>query len=133
MYKYGMDNCCNEKYYRDKNYRPVSLLPVISKVLERAIFEQMIQYLEENNLLHPSHHGFRSHHSTVTALIEMYDQWVEGFENGMLSAVVMLDLSAAFDVVDHTILIQKLQLYGFEECFLSWFHSYLKADHSRFM
>ena len=91
-----------------KNYRPVSLLPVISKVLERAIFEQMIQYLEGNNLLHPSHHGFRSHHSTVTALIEMYDQWVEGFENGMLSAVVMLDLSAAFDVVDHSILIQKL-------------------------
>ena len=108
-----------------KNYRPVSLLPVISKVLERAIFEQMIQYLEENNLLHPSHHGFRSNHSTVTALIEMYDQWVEAFEDDKLSAVVMLDLSAAFDVVDHEILIQKLEIYGFEECCISWFQSYL--------
>ena len=57
-----------------KNYRPVSLLPVISKVLERALFEQMITYLENNHLLHPSHHGFRANHSTATALIEMYDQ-----------------------------------------------------------
>ena len=85
----------------------------------------MIKYLEENNLLHPSHHGFRSGHSTVTALVEMYDQWIEALENDKLSAVVMLDLSAAFDVVDHQILIQKLEIYGFEECYLSWFRSYL--------
>ena len=112
-----------EEVIYPKNYRPVSLLPVISKVLERAIFEQMIKYLEENNLLHPSHHGFRSGHSTVTALVEMYDQWIEALENDKLSAVVMLDLSAAFDVVDHQILIQKLEIYGFEEYYLSWFRS----------
>ena len=56
-----------------KNYRPVSLLPVFSKVLERCIFSQMVQYLEENNLFHPSHHGFRAKHSTATALIQMFD------------------------------------------------------------
>ena len=78
-----------------KNYRPVSLLPVISKILERAIFDQMINYLEANHLLHPSHHGFRSKHSTVTALIELYDQWIEAFEKDEVSAAVMLDLSAA--------------------------------------
>ena len=55
----------------------------------------------------------------------MYDQWVEAFEDDKLSAVVMLDLSAAFDVVDHEILIQKLEIYGFEECCISWFQSYL--------
>ena len=55
----------------------------------------------------------------------MYDQWVEAYENDKLSAVVMLDLSAAFDVVDHEILIKKLEIYGFEECCTSWFESYL--------
>ena len=114
-----------------KNYRPVSLLPVISKVLERVIFDQMINYLEANHLLHPSHHGFRSKHSTVTALIEMYDQWIEAFEKDEVSAAVMLDLSAAFDVVDHDILIQKLALYGFGECSTSWLRSYLTCRSQR--
>ena len=108
-----------------KNYRPVSLLPVLSKVLERVIFEQMISYLEHNQLLHPSHHGFRTGHSTVTALIEMYDQWIEALEKEEVTAVVMLDLSAAFDVVDHTILLQKLEILGFKECSLAWLRSYL--------
>ena len=120
----------NEKIY-PKNYRPVSLLPVISKVLERAIFEQFTSYLETNDLLHPSHHGFRANHSTVTALIEMYDQWIEAFENDEVTAVVMLDLSAAFDVVDHEILIQKLKLYGFEDCAISWLRSYLSGRSQR--
>lgn len=110
-----------------KNYRPVSLLPVLSKVLERVIFEQMISYLEENHLLHHSHHGFRSSHSTATALIEMYDQWIEAFENDKITAVVMLDLSAAFDVVDHDIMIQKLEILGFEESVISWLRSYLSG------
>ena len=108
-----------------KNYRPVSLLAVFSKILERVIFEQMIQYLEVNHLLHRSHHGFRSSHSTVTALIEMYDQWMDALENDEVSAVIMLDLSAAFDVVDHEILIQKLEIYGVEAATIPWFRSYL--------
>ena len=64
----------------------------------------MVKYLEENNLLHPSHHGFRAKHSTCTALIQMFDSWIEAFEHGEVSAVLMLDMSAAFDVVDHHIL-----------------------------
>ena len=85
----------------------------------------MVNYLEENNLLHPSHHGFRAKHSTCTALIQMFDSWIEAFENGEVSAVLMLDMSAAFDVVDHHILLSKLELYGFEDCTLSWINSYL--------
>ena len=108
-----------------QNYRPVSLLPILSKLLERAVFGQMIKYLEDNNLLHPSHHGFRSRHNTATALIQMFDKWVEEFEDDKISAVVMLDLSAAFDVVDHDILIAKLKIYGFEDRALSWLSSYL--------
>ena len=114
----------NEILY-PKNYRPVSLLPVLSKVLERCIFAQMVKYLEESNLLHPSHHGFRAKHSTVTALIQMFDTWIDAYERNEVSAVLMLDMSAAFDVVDHAILLSKLELYGFRECALSWIASYL--------
>ena len=108
-----------------KNYRPVSLLPIFSKILERAIFSQIIQYFEENDLIHPSHHGFRQKHSTSTALLQMFDVWVEAFENGDISTVIMLDMSAAFDLVDHNILVQKLSIYGFEDNTLQWFSSYL--------
>ena len=110
-----------------KNYRPVSLLPVLSKVLERCVFVQMVNYLEETELLHPSHHGFRAKHSTVSALIQMFDSWIEAFEDDKVSAVIMLDMSAAFYVVDHEILLGKLALYGFEESALSWTNSYLSG------
>ena len=107
------------------NFRPVALLPIFSKILERAIFQQFIEYLESNRILHPSHHGFRSAHSTCTALLQMYDTWVDAQAEGEISAVIMLDMSAAFDVVDHPILLDKMKLYGFNECSLSWLSSYL--------
>ena len=115
-----------EEVLYPKNYRPVSLLSVLSKVMERCVFVQMVNYLEENDLLHPSHHGFRAKHSTLSALIQMFDTWIEAFEDDEVSAVIMLDMSAAFDVVDHGILLSKLELYGFEESALSWINSYLR-------
>ena len=114
----------NEVLYA-KNYRPVSLLSVLSKVLERCIFVQVVDYLECNRLLHPSHHGFRSNHSTLSALVQMFDTWVEAFEDDEVSAVIMLDMSAAFDTVDHDILLKKMDLYGFDHTAISWFRSYM--------
>ena len=108
-----------------KNYRPVALLPVLSKILEKAIFLQTIEYLESNGLIHPSHHGFRSGHNTCTALIEMYDTWIQAIENDEIAAVFLIDMSAAFDVVDHDILLKKLELYGFENSSKEWYESYL--------
>ena len=108
-----------------KNFRPVALLSIFSKVLERAVFLQIIDYMENNELLHPSHHGFRRHHSTATALLEMYNVWLEAFDQDKLTAVVMLDLSAAFDVVDPEILLKKLSIYGFQENAVGWIRSYL--------
>ena len=66
-----------------KNYRPVALLPIFSKILEKAIFLQLVVYLDTNALLHPNHHGSRHHHNTATALIQMYDQWLEEVEEGI--------------------------------------------------
>ena len=108
-----------------KNYRPVALLPILSKIIEKAIFLQTIEYLEENNLLHPSHHGFRNCHNTATAILQMYDQWINAQDKGEISAVVMLDMSAAFDLVDSTILLDKMKIYGFDDNSLKWFQSYL--------
>ena len=109
-----------------KNYRPVALLPIMSKVLEKAIFVQVMEYIEVNEILHSSHHGSRPWHSTCTAIIEMQNSWINAIERGDLVGVMMLDLSAAFDLVDHELLIQKLQLMGFQETVLQWFTSYLK-------
>ena len=75
-----------------KNYRPVALLPIISKILERAVFAQVIKYFESNHLLHPSHHGFRSLHNTSTALLQMFDTRLDAIANEDVSAVILLDL-----------------------------------------
>ena len=98
-----------------KNYRPVAILPIFSKILERVIFMQIVEYMDINKLFHPNHHGFRKHHNTTTALLQMYDSWIEGVENSELVGVCMLDMSAAFDVVSHQILLDKMKLYGFKE------------------
>ena len=120
-----------DEFTEPKNYRPVALLSIFSKILERAVFLQVMEYMEQNQLLHPSHHGFRAKHSTATALLEMYNGWVEAFDEDKLTAVVMLDLSAAFDVVDTDILLDKLRVYGFQQCAVSWLESYLRNRHQQ--
>ena len=74
---------------------------------------------------HPNHHGFKANHSTATAISQIYDFWIRSAENIELTAALFLDLSAAFDVVDHKILLDKLELYKFSPRALSWFRSYL--------
>ena len=108
-----------------KNYRPVALIPVLSKVLERVVSQQIIQYLSKNNILNPNHHAYRSKHNTSTAMIQMVNSWAEALESGEMAGVCLLDMSAAFDIVNHDILLQKMTLYGFEENIISWLRSYL--------
>ena len=110
-----------------KNYRPVALLPILSKILEKAVFLQLVEYLDTYNLLSPNHHGSRRSHNTSTALIQMYDQWIEEMEDGKLVGIMMIDLSAAFDMVDHQLLLKKLELFGLEEGVILWMLSYLSG------
>ena len=118
-----------------KNYRPVSILSPVSKVMEKLVYEQIYKYFTRHNLFHPNLHGYRGNRSTQTALLQMYDRWVraahgEGHgQPGQLSGVVLLDLSAAFDLVDHNLLLQKLKVYGLDEWFLTWVNSYLTDRH----
>ena len=89
------------------------------------VFNQIVAYIAENKLMHPNHHAYRSEHNTTTALLQMYDIWLDSLEKGDLAGVCFLDMSAAFDVVDHSLLISKLELYGLDKNVLSWLSSYL--------
>ena len=102
-----------------KNYRPVSILLPISKVLEKIVYEQIYSYFTRNNLFHENLHGYRSNRSTQTALLQMYDRWSRAAHEGMLSGGVLLDLSSAFDLVDPNLLLEKLKIYHFDTYILT--------------
>ena len=108
-----------------KFYRPISNLPEISKLQERIVHNQLYEYLSNNHLLHPCHHGFLQHHSTATALHQIVDTWLKAADTGKLSATLLLDLKAGFDVIEHDVLLSKLKEYGLSDVTLSWFESYL--------
>ena len=84
-----------------------------------------MNYLESNKLLNPNHHGCRQGHNTATALLQMCDQWLEEVDSDLMVGVMLVDLSAAFDMVDHSILLKKLDLYGLDKHSISWMNSYL--------
>ena len=108
-----------------KNYRPVAILSPLSKILEKTVYEQLYRYFTVNKILDPRLHGYRTNRSTQTALLQMYDHWVQAAAQGQVSGAVLLDLSAAFDLVPPASLIEKLKVYGLDEDFLAWVQSYL--------
>ena len=110
---------------KKENYRPVAILSPLSKVLEKAVYEQIYSYFEKNSLFHSALHGYRGNRSTLTALLTMYEKWVKAASHGQVTGVVLADLSAAFDLVSPTLLIRKLKIYGFRDDILAWLTSYL--------
>ena len=107
------------------NYRPISLLPVVSKVFKKVVFNQLYQYVTDNNLIFTSQYGFRKLHSTELASLELVDRVFQYLDKGKLPLSIFLDLSKAFDTLDHYILLNKLKFYGLSSTPLKWFESYL--------
>ena len=107
------------------NYRPISVIPVVSKVFEKIVYDQLYQYLNDNKLLSSCQSGFRSLHSTLTALLEATNSWSVNIDNGFLNGVVFIGLKKAFDTIDHEIILRKLSYFGADQATIKWFQSYL--------
>ena len=112
-----------------QNYRPISLLPSISKIFEKTVLIQLHDFLTQNNILYTSQYGFRQNHSTEFAALETIDIILEKLDNKNTPAAIFLDLSKAFDTIDHEILLHKLNYYGIHGNSLNWFKNYLCNCH----
>ena len=97
------------------NYRPISLLPCVSKIFERVLFNQLYEYFDRNDLLTQHQYGFRKNHSTEFAAMELIDRVANLLELGKIPFNLYIDLSKAFDVLNHDILLSKLEFYGLNE------------------
>ena len=107
------------------NYRPVSLTPILCKVLERIVRIQIVSYLFDNGIIPRSQHGFLSKKSTVSNLIECLDKWTENYDRGIQTDVIYLDYSKCFDSVVHSKLLYKLAKYGFSDNAYKWIENFL--------
>lgn len=109
-----------------KNYRPISVLTCFSKLLEKLMYKRLIKFIEKNKILTPHQHGFRENRSTELAIIEFTNRLTNAIDNGQFTVGIFLDLSKAFDTINHRILIQKLEHYGIRRITKLWFQDYLK-------
>jgi hypothetical protein len=116
--KGSKSQCCN--------YRPISLTPVLCKIMERLVKDSLMTYLLSNNLLNDSQHGFLPGRSTLTCLLSYLENVTYFLECNMCIDVVYLDLTKAFDSVPHKYLLAKLQSYGIDERVLAWIASFLR-------
>ena len=107
------------------NYRPISVISVFSRMLEKIVHDQLIEYLVTNKLLTRNQSAFRKLYSTVTSLINGTDYWYDNMDKKQLNLAIFLDLKKAFDTVDHRILIKKLGAYGIRGISGAWFSTFL--------
>ena len=115
-----------------KNYRPVSLLPVFSKVLERIVYNRLFNFVIKHKLLYTSQYSFQKNLSTELAILELQDGINTSLNEKECCVGIFMDLSKAFDTLDHDILLNKLNHYGIRGIALSWFQNYL-SDRNQYV
>ena len=97
------------------NFRPISLLPIVSKIIEKVIHDQTMNYLTKNNLLYRYQSGVRKNHSTNNSLAYLTDKILKGFDSGLLTAMIPIDLQKPFDTINHDILLKKMSALRFSD------------------
>ena len=108
------------------NYRPISVLPCFSKILEKLMYKRIIKLLDKHNTLNEHQYGFRKKHSTTHAMLELVTKITNAIDNNQYTMGIFLDLSKAFDTVNHAVLLYKLEHYGIRGIVLEWFKNYLQ-------
>ena len=107
------------------NYRPVSVLPLLSEILKRLMYNIILAFINKHGILYRYQFGLREHYSTNLALIKLVDKIIESLRKGECVLGVFLDFSKAFDTVNHTFLLDKLDVYGIRSTALDWITNYL--------
>lgn len=108
-----------------QNYRPIALLAKLSLILEKIVHNQISTYFTANNLFTDNQNGYIKGKGTTTALTTIYDRWVRGADKSKFTGVLCMDMTAAFDLVDISILIEKMKIYGANDTTVNWIQSYL--------
>ena len=106
-------------------YRPISVLPVVSRLFEKLIYDQLYQYLDSNKLVFEKQSAYRRMHSVLSCLLKCTSDWYLNLEGDKYTAATFVDLKKGFDTINHGIFLQKLDLYGIQDRGLKWFCSYL--------
>ena len=113
-----------------KSYRPVSLLPNLSKIIERIVYNQLIEHLGKHDILYEYQAGFRSKHSLNTCPAHLSNQILKGFESRKSTGMILIDLQKAFATLDHDILLDRTNYLGFTSKTIDWFGSYFKKQNN---
>ena len=111
------------------NYRPISVLSLLSRPLEKHIHKHVLKHLNDNRLLHPNQSGFRENHPCQTALIHLVDHWLHNINSNKVNGVLFVDFRKAFDVIRHDLLLRKLSIYGVSSSTLAFLSFHLADRH----
>ena len=107
------------------NYRPISILPILSKTIEHLVNSQLTQYLDDRGLISKCQYGFRKDHSTTYLMLDLFDRIYSSKSKHNRPGIIFLDIKKAFDTVNHSILLSKLKHYGIKDIALNWFKSFI--------
>ena len=113
------------------NYRPISVIPTLGKILEKVVYSRLMHYLDEHNILTPFQSGFRPNYSTEDVLLKTVEDWRLSVDRGNAVAAVFIDFSKAFDSISYPLLVKKLQSIGVADIALTWFHDFLTNRQQR--